>query len=63
MGILVEEFQARMHKIKKDVGEKHRKQIIQFWKQKRKDSSESEWLRISQVSPQHSKELIITDLY
>ncbi|XP_068752749.1 uncharacterized protein [Montipora capricornis] len=62
MNMLVEEFFQRIRKIKEDVGEKHRRQIIQFWKLRRKASFEARWLRISRVTPIHSKEVTVTEL-
>ncbi|XP_068752747.1 uncharacterized protein [Montipora capricornis] len=61
MNMLVEEFFQRMRKIKEDVGEKHRRQIIYFLKLRRKTSFEARWLRISQVTPIHSKEVTVTE--
>ncbi|XP_068752556.1 protein sidekick-2-like isoform X2 [Montipora capricornis] len=62
MNMLVEEFFQRMRKIKEALGEKHRRQIIRFWKLRRKTSFEARWLRISQVTPIHSKEVTVTEL-
>lgn len=60
MSHLVEEFMQRTKKIKQRLGEKHRQQILKFWKLQRKGSTTNNWLRISQVSP-HPSEVIITD--
>ncbi|XP_068689573.1 uncharacterized protein [Montipora foliosa] len=62
MNMLVEEFFQRMRKIKEALGEKHRRQIIRFWKLRRKTSFEARWLRISQVTPIHSKEVTVTEV-
>ena len=65
MGSLVEEFIRRIKQSKAKLGEKHRKQIVRFWKLKRKSmcgsGNESEWLRISTASP-HRGDVTITDL-
>lgn len=60
MSHLVEEFMQRTKKIKQRLGEKHRQEILKFWKLQRKGSTTNNWLRISQVSP-HPSEVIVTD--
>lgn len=66
MNTLVEEFLRQMYKIKEELGEKHRKEIIRFWKLRRKGSSETRWLRISQVRmtqvTPHPEEVVVSDL-
>ena len=66
MNTLVEEFLRKMFKIKEELGEKHRKEIIRFWKLRRKGSSETRWLRISQVRmtqvTPHPEEVVVSDL-
>ena len=65
MQSLVEEFIHRIKQSKAKLGERHRKQIVRFWKLKRKSmchsGNESEWLRISTASP-HRGDVTITDL-
>ena len=66
MNALVGEFFRQMYKIKEELGEKHRKEIIRFWKLRRIASSETRWLRISQVrmtqvSP-HTEDVVVDDL-
>lgn len=65
MRSVVEEFIQRMKQTKAKLGEKHRKQIIRFWKLKRKSmcssGNESEWLRIAMTSP-HKGDVTVTDL-
>ncbi|XP_044183373.1 uncharacterized protein LOC114961704 isoform X1 [Acropora millepora] len=66
MNTLVEEFFRQMYKIKEELGEKHRKEILRFWKLRRKGSSETRWLRISQVRmtqvTPHPEEIVVSDL-
>lgn len=66
MNTLVEEFFRQMYKIKEELGEKHRKEIIHFWKLRRKGSPETRWLRISQVRmtqvTPHPEEIVVADL-
>lgn len=66
MNTVVEEFLRQMFKIKGELGEKHRKEIIRFWKLRRKGSSETRWLRISQVRmtqvTPHREEIVVADL-
>jgi len=65
MQSLVDEFIHRIKQGKAKLGERHRKQIVRFWKLKRKSmcnsGNESEWLRISTASP-HRGEVTVTDL-
>ena len=65
MRSLVEEFIQRMKQTKAKLGEKHRKQIIRYWKLKRKSmcrgGNESEWLRIAMASP-HRGDVMVSDL-
>ena len=62
---LVEEFIRRMQQTKTKLGEKHRRQIIRYWKLKRQsmcsNGNESEWLRIAMASP-HRGDVMVTDL-
>ncbi|XP_020630274.1 uncharacterized protein LOC110067297 [Orbicella faveolata] len=65
MRSLIDEFIQRIKESKAKLGERHRKQIVSFWKLKRKSmcrsGNESEWLRISTASP-HRGDVTITDL-
>ena len=65
MRSVVDDFIQRIKQLKAKLGEKHRQQIVRFWKLKRKSmcgsGNESEWLRISTASP-HRGDVTITDL-
>lgn len=65
MRSLIDEFIQRIKESKAKLGERHRRQIVSFWKLKRKSmcrsGNESEWLRISTASP-HRGDVTITDL-